>query len=139
MQPADIWRQSAQRYRLEGAKCTGCNRTYIPPRLVCPECKGREFETVRLPRTGEIVTYTQIHVAANQFTQEVPFAIGIVELDDGTRVTSQIVECDAKDLREGLRVRCVFRRIQEDGENGVIAYGYKFTPISTQEERGDNQ
>ena len=134
MRPANLWRQSAQRYRLEGAKCVKCGKTYFPPRLVCPECKGREFESVRLPRTGKLVTHTVIRVAASAFSGAVPFAVGIVELDDGTRVTGQIVDCEPAELCHGQKVRFEFRRIQEDGEGGVIAYGYKFVPIATGEE-----
>ena len=130
MRPANLWRQRAQRYRLEGAKCTECRKTFLPPRLVCPECGGREFEAVRLPRTGKLVTHTVIHVAASAFSRAVPFAVGIVELDDGTRITGQVVDCNPAELRRGQRVRFAFRRIQEDGEGGVIAYGYKFVPVT---------
>jgi hypothetical protein len=54
--------------------------------------------------------------------------VGIAELDDGVKLTAQVVDCDFADLKVGLRVRLEFRKLSEDGEAGVIYYGYKFVP-----------
>jgi len=51
--PAKYWREIPQRYRLEAARCTGCKKTFFPPRLVCDECGGEEFETLRRPERGQ--------------------------------------------------------------------------------------
>ncbi|RDE17938.1 MAG: hypothetical protein C4K49_00295, partial [Candidatus Thorarchaeota archaeon] len=51
-----------------------------------------------------------------------------VELDEGTRLTAQIVNCDAEDVSIGMRVRACFRKITEFGHGGLIVYGYKFEP-----------
>jgi uncharacterized OB-fold protein len=59
---------------------------------------------------------------------QAPYAVGIAELDDGVRLTAQVVDCDFADLKVGLRVRLEFRKLSEDGEAGVIYYGYKFVP-----------
>ena len=79
------------------------------------------------------MTHTVIRVAAGEFSNMIPFAVGIVELDDGTRITGQIVDCEPAELRRGQKVKFEFRRIQEDGEGGVIAYGYKFVPTTIEE------
>ena len=128
MKPARIWRALPQRYRLEAAKCAACGKILYPPRAVCPECRGRVFQDHRLRDTGKIVTYTIQHVAASQFAGQTPFAIGIIETDDGARLMAQIVDFPLETLRTGLRVRLVFRKIQEDGESGVIAYAHKAAP-----------
>jgi len=126
--PSRYWREIPQRYRLEAAKCKKCGAISFPPRLVCPECKAREFESITLADKGKIITYTIIRVAPQPFVDQTPYAVGIVELDDGVRLTGQIVDFNFEDLKTGSRVRIEFRKIYQEGEAGVIYYGYKFVP-----------
>lgn len=101
---------------------------HFPPRLVCPECGGREFEVARLSETGRLLTYTVIRVGPSEFVGQTPYAVGIVELDGGVRVTAQIADAEFEELKVGMPVRVEFRRIREEGEAGIICYGYKFVP-----------
>ncbi len=126
--PSRIWREIPQRYRLEAGRCRGCGRISFPPRVVCPQCGGREFLSVRLAETGSLLTYTIIRVPPASFEDQSPYALGIAQLDDGVRLMAQVVDCDFADLAIGLRVRLEFRKLSEDGAAGVIAYGYKFVP-----------
>jgi uncharacterized OB-fold protein len=126
--PSRYWREIPQRYRLEAAKCKGCGFVGFPPRVVCPRCGSREFEKTKLAGSGKLLTYTIIRVAPHQFEDQAPYAVGIAELDDGVRLTAQVVDCDFSKLAVGLRVKVEFRRIYEEGEAGVIYYGYKFIP-----------
>ncbi|MFQ6082296.1 MAG: Zn-ribbon domain-containing OB-fold protein [Candidatus Aminicenantia bacterium] len=123
--PQRYWREIPQRYRLEASRCKKCGYIVFPPRLICPRCKNREFETIKLKDEGKIVSYTIIRVAPEQFTDQVPYAIGIIELDNGVRITAQIVDCDFEDLAIGKRVKIEFRKIRTEGEAGIICYGYK--------------
>lgn len=122
-------REIPQRYRLEAGKCTGCGRVSFPPRIVCPSCRGRKFETVRLNDEGTLLTYTVVRVASDKFSKETPFAVGIVELNDGVRITTQIADVDPEELRTGRKVKMVFRKVQEDGKAGILCYGYKAVVI----------
>jgi uncharacterized OB-fold protein len=125
---ARYWREIPQRYRYEAGKCTSCGKVWFPPRRVCSECKGREFETVVLPMEGEVVTYTVIRVAPTGFGDLAPYAVGIVKLTDGTQIMSQVVDCDPTEVKIGMPVRIEFRRVNEEGESGVLLYGYKCVP-----------
>jgi uncharacterized OB-fold protein len=126
---ARYFREIPQRYRLEAAKCKKCGHVSFPPRLVCPHCKGREFEPKALQDSGTLVTFTVVRVGSDKFSKETPFAVGIVELNDGVRVTTQIVDVDVDELKVGQNVRLEFRRIQEDGKAGILCYGYKGVAI----------
>jgi uncharacterized OB-fold protein len=126
--PSRYWREIPQRYRLEAAKCKQCGAVSFPPRLVCSSCRAREFETVTLADKGKIFTYTIIRVPPQPFADQAPYAVGIIELDDGARLTGQIVDCRFEDLKIGGRVRIEFRKVFQEGEAGVIYYGYKFVP-----------
>ena len=126
--PSRYWREIPQRYRLEAKKCKSCGMVIFPPRLICPECKGREFEDTKLAEKGKILTYTIIRVPPHQFVDQAPFAVGIAELDDGVKLTGQIVDCDFEGLKIGQRVRIEYRKIYDEGEAGILCYGYKFVP-----------
>lgn len=126
--PARSWREIPQRYRLEAGKCAKCGFIAFPPRLICPACGAREFEPHKLAEAGKVLTFTVIRVAPQQFVDQSPYAVGIAELDDGVKLTAQIVDCEPADLKVGMRVRIEFRKVSEEGASGVIYYGYKFVP-----------
>ena len=123
------WREIPHRYRLEAGKCTTCGKISFPDRLVCPDCGGREFETIQLQRQGKLLTYTIIHVGPSRFADQVPYAVGIVELPEGVRLLCQVADCNPEKLQIGMPVRIEFRRISEEGEAGIINYGYKCVPV----------
>ncbi len=128
MSVSRFWRKIPQRYNLVGTQCTTCGRHFFPPRSFCPDCR-RDGEIVdyQFKGDGEIVTYTVVRSASDQFENTTPYVLAIVKLDEGPDLTAQIV-CTPEEARIGMRVRSVFRRIAADGESGVIHYGTKFVP-----------
>ncbi len=130
MTTARYWREIPQRYRLEAGKCKKCGKVFFPPRLICNGCQSREFEEVNLSNEGEIVSYTVIRTPPSNFSDEAPYAIGIVDLGGEVKIMTQIVDCEFDELEVGGKVRIEFRRIQEDGKSGVLQYGYKCVPAS---------
>jgi uncharacterized OB-fold protein len=127
---ARYWREIPQRYRYEAGKCTQCGKVFFPPRVVCNGCRGESFESVKLAQTGKVETFTIIRVAPSGFADQAPYAVGIIKLDDGVKITAQIVDCDPEKIAIGERVKLEFRRLQQDGESGILCYGYKFVPVS---------
>ncbi|HXW99504.1 MAG TPA: OB-fold domain-containing protein, partial [Methanomicrobiales archaeon] len=75
-----------------------------------------------------VVTHTVIRSASEQFENTTPYVLAIIELDEGPRLTAQVV-AKPEEVAVGTRVRPVFRRIMADGESGVIHYGTKFVPV----------
>lgn len=126
--PARYWREIPQRYRYEAARCRKCGKVFFPPRLVCNECRSRQFSRVTLPQTGTLETFTIIRVAPTGFGDEAPYAVGVIQLAEGLKVTAQVVDCDPETLTIGQKLRLEFRKVQEGGESGVLYYGYKFVP-----------
>ncbi|MEO0185319.1 MAG: Zn-ribbon domain-containing OB-fold protein [candidate division WOR-3 bacterium] len=118
-------REMPQRYRLEAAKCKKCGKIFFPPRLICSNCKSRDFEKIKLSEEGKIVTYTTIRVAPEQFNTQVPYNVAVIELKDGVRLMAQVVDCKPEDMGIGKPVKIVFRKVQEEGAAGIICYGYK--------------
>ncbi len=123
------FREIPQRYRLEAGRCKKCGKVYFPPRTHCGECKSNEFETIKLSDSGKILTYTVIRVGPPNFSQETPYAVGIVEVNDGVKITMQIADIDVNKVEIGQKVKIVFRRIQDEGKSGLHCYGYKAVVI----------
>ncbi len=115
-------------HRLEGGQCSNCGLRFFPQRMVCPGCRSREIQSIKLADTGKVSTFTIIRVAPEQFADQAPYAVGIVELDDGVRLMCQIADCDFEKIHTGMPVRMEFRKISEDGPKGIIAYGHKAVP-----------
>jgi uncharacterized OB-fold protein len=124
-----FWRESVHRYRLMGNQCGNCKRIFFPPRDVCPIChresigKMKEFA---LSGNGTIESFSVVHDVPPAFTRQRPYIIAIIRLDDGPSVTGQIVDSDPGEVEMGKRVTSVFRRVAQEGESGIIEYGYKF-------------
>lgn len=126
-----FWRNLASRYNLEGTHCKECENYFYPPRNFCVNCRrSGQIEHYKFKGTGEIVTYTIIRTAAEGFESQVPYTLAIIKLDEGSRMTAQIVG-DPKKMYIGMRVRSVFRKLGEGGERGMIYYGTKFVPAET--------
>jgi hypothetical protein len=79
--------------------------------------------------TGKVFTYTVIRVAPEGFKAFTPYLIGIIQLDEGPKVTSQIVDCPLDAVYIGMPVETCFRKIREQGQHGIICYGFKFRPV----------
>ncbi|MFQ5887114.1 MAG: Zn-ribbon domain-containing OB-fold protein [Candidatus Hydrothermarchaeales archaeon] len=124
-----FWRKTQSRYNLKGVRCTRCNDSYVPPRRICPKCRrASKLEDIKLEARGEVVTYTIIHSAPEGFEKQTPYIMAIVELKDGPKLTTQVVDCEADEIRIGMPVEGVFRKIRESGKDGPIYYGFKFRP-----------
>jgi uncharacterized OB-fold protein len=121
-----FWREIPQRYNFIGNRCKKCEWINFPPRSICKKCHEHEFERVDLKGRGKILTYTIIRSAPKQFENMVPYVVAIIRLDEGPRITSQIVDCEPEEAGIGKRVKVCFRKIAEDGKAGAISYGYKF-------------
>ena len=125
---ARYWREMPQRYRGEAAKSAKTGKVFFPPRLVEPGNGNRKFKPVKLEYEGELLTYTVIRVAPSGFEKLSPYALGIIELKGGGRITAQIADVPVDDVKIGMKVRVEFRKINDDGAEGIHLYGYKVVP-----------
>ncbi len=128
MPSASYTREIPQRYRLEAGKCKGCGKVYYPPRLVCGACGSRAFETITLPDKGKVVTFTVIAIGPSDFADQVPYALGVVEVMPAVRLTAQIVDIPPEKIKIGMPVALEFRKLFEEGKAGIICYGHKAVP-----------
>jgi len=98
--------------RLMGGKCRKCGKIHLPPRPLCDKCLSTEFEWVELPKTGRLLTYTIIHVAPPQFQNMTPYAVGIVQLENGVKIPGMIKDVPLDKIRVGMSLKMEFEETQ---------------------------
>lgn len=132
MAGARFWREKSSRYNGLGSKCGVCDKVFFPPRVVCDNC-GRKsigkMKPCQLKGNGTVFTFSVVHEPPRGFGSQIPYVVGLIEMDEGVKLTAQIVDCEPKDVAIGMRVKDVFRKVREEGKAGVIHYAYKFAPV----------
>lgn len=122
------WRLRQRRYRLQGTLCSQCGQRHFPAQIVCPRCQNRQLSPFAFSGRGRLYSYTVVYQAPGQFTPFVPYIVGLVDLEEGPRVTAQLTDVRPQEAQIGMPLEMVVRKIREEGERGLIVYGYKFRP-----------
>jgi len=123
------WRLKPQRYALVGELCSHCDKKIFPPRDICPDC-GKEAKTLfQFSGRGEIYSFTTVFEPPAGFEENAPYPIALIRLDEGPLLTAQLTDLGDKALEIGMPVEMVTRKLRQDGNRGVLVYGYKFRPI----------
>ena len=88
--------------KLMGVKCGKCGAVFALPRMTCPRCHATGMEWTKLKGTGKLLSYSIVHVSTPEFQSQTPYAVGIVEFDEGTRLSGVIRNVRHEDLKIGL-------------------------------------
>lgn len=95
--------------RLMIGRCNDCGRSHYYPRPFCPHCWS---ESVSLQAaSGRGVLYTWSTIYSNDlppFKERIPYVAAIVDLVEGVRLSTNIVQCEIADLKVGMPVEVVF-------------------------------
>lgn len=86
-------------HKLMASHCTKCSAMYIPPRAICPKCQNEELEWVETSGKGKLAAFTVIlsgptFMIEQGFDRKNPYISGIVELEEGTRISARITGID---------------------------------------------
>ena len=127
--PIKIWRRFGSRYRMLGNQCKKCNRKFYPSVKLCEKCRNIDLKEYEFKPKGKLITWSKIYAGPKGFESFVPYIIGIIELEDGERITSQIVDVDESELKYGMEMEPVFRKYFQNGSDGIIHYGLKFKKL----------
>ena len=110
--------------KLMGSKCRKCGAMYVPPRPICPKCHGNEMELVAMKGKGKLAAYTVITVGPptmveEGFDRENPYCCGVVELEEGARITARILGVDVTkpdQIKIGISVTVEYQEQVHNGE-----------------------
>ena len=94
--------------------CSECHQYQFYPRLYCMKCNSDTLHWVEVSGHGIIYSYTIIHQNKSpEFVHDTPYYVAIVQLEEGPRMLSNIVEVDATALRVDLPVTVVFDQVTD--------------------------
>jgi uncharacterized OB-fold protein len=137
-----FWREMPVRYNLIGSHCTGCDMYHYPPRAMCSGCHREslgKMEEHQFAGTGQVVACTVVYQPQQGYEMHGPYPMAMIEMDEGARITAQIVDVAPEMVKRGMRVEAVFRKLGEDSESGIIYYGTKFTPVEELEPEEEDE
>lgn len=100
--------EGAKAHELLLRKCRDCGRYHFYPREFCPSCFSFDVEWVRASGRGTVYSVTVCHRPAQGFGKDVPYNIVLVELEEGVRMMSTVVECANDDVLIGMAVEVVY-------------------------------
>lgn len=107
--------------------CDVCDTVIWYPRAVCPGCGTTELTWRDLSGTGTIYSFSIARRTPGSWGKVTPFVLAYVELDEGPRVMTNIVDADPESLVCGQPVRAVF----DPTEEGMAVL--RFRPIGVAE------
>jgi uncharacterized OB-fold protein len=93
-------------------RCCDCGRWRHPPRLLCASCRSPRFGWERTAGRGRIYTWTVVHQAVHPaFAGQVPYALVVVELEEGPRLVTRVRDVAPDELSLGLEVVVSFEEV----------------------------
>jgi uncharacterized protein len=105
---APFW-QGCREHRLMLPTCSACGKAHLPPGPVCPYCFSDELVWKQASGRGHVSTWTIVHKAwFPAFAAETPYNVVQVELDEGPRLTSNLVDLHGRHPVIGERVEIIF-------------------------------
>jgi uncharacterized OB-fold protein len=122
----EFWDATAQG-RLLLPRCSDCNTVFWYPRPYCPACASLNVAWVDASGRGTVYTFTINRRGAAdlpEYRNIGPFVLAYVELEEGPRMLTNIVECDPDTVRIGQKVELVF---QDTGQGTALP---RFRPAS---------
>jgi uncharacterized protein len=92
---------------------------------------GNQIQDITRPLSGrgEVYSFSTMYNVPYGYEEQKPYTIALVRLEEGPMVTAQLTDVDNADVRIGLPVEMVTRKLREEGDEGQIIYGYKFPPV----------
>jgi uncharacterized OB-fold protein len=105
---------AATRDELVIQRCAACGRMHHPPRPMCPTCQSVDHVWVPVAGTGTIYSYALLHHPQHPAFSYPVIAV-LVELDEGVRIVSNLVDADPADVAIGMPVEVTFAPTARDG------------------------
>ena len=107
--------EALEQQELKLQQCAKCNHWSHPPRAVCPQCQSFDFKWVGVTGRGTVYSYVVTHQAVHPaLVDHTPFATVEVELEEGPRITSNLIDVPPEEIEIGMAVEVVFEKINDD-------------------------
>jgi uncharacterized OB-fold protein len=106
---------AARAGELRMQRCAGCGHVRNPIQALCPVCLSESFDWALLSGRGEVFARVVYHRAFHPaYRGDVPYNVVIVQLAEGPRMFSNVIDADNDEIRVGDPLEVVFDRIDDD-------------------------
>jgi uncharacterized OB-fold protein len=103
------WWEAVQRHELYIQKCRDCGDLRFHPRALCTNCLSSNTEWVKCRGSGHIYTFTVTNQnQASGFRDSLPYVLAWVQLDEGVKLMTNIVDCPPEQVKIDMPVEAVF-------------------------------
>jgi hypothetical protein len=103
----------ARQLRLQ--RCHDCGKHIFYPRVICPFCLSEHLDWITASGKGKVYSYTVVRRAMHPaFREDLPYVLAIVELDEGPRLTTNIVGVGPDEVRVDMPVRAAYDDVTPD-------------------------
>ena len=89
-------------------RCSECQTLRHPPRPMCGECRSTKWDSVESSGRGTVYSYTVMHHPKIP-GYEYPLPVALINLEDGTRIVSNIIDCAVDDVHIGMPVQLIIQ------------------------------
>lgn len=108
------WWDAVSERRLLVMRCADCKRAHHYPRPFCPRCGSGEVSWEEASGIATLYTWSVVHRNdLPPFNERVPYVAAVVELQEGPRMATNVVDCDPNLLEVGMKLHVDFRDIGE--------------------------
>jgi uncharacterized protein len=109
------WWEAAQRHELYIQKCRECGDLRFHPRALCTNCLSSNTEWVKCKGSGRIYTFTVTNQnGASGFRDSLPYVLAWVQLDEGLKLMTNIIDCPPDQVKINMAVEAVFDDVTPD-------------------------
>ena len=107
---------AAKEHRLVVPRCDACAHTFFYPRAFCPACWSARISMVPASGRGTVFSFTWVHVPFfdDTWKDDVPYCVAWIELDEGVRLVSAIVDAEPGEVAIGDAVTVCFDDVTDD-------------------------
>ena len=110
----EYW-EGCKRHEVLIQRCRDCGEVQFPHRTVCSHCFSTAVESLKASGKGTVYSFTTVYRAPIEgFESDLPYTIVIVDMDEGTRMMSRIVECEPEHVSIGMKIEVVFDDVTAD-------------------------
>ena len=117
---AAYWAAAADE-RLVVRDCQNCGLVYHYPRTLCPDCLSDDVEWREATGKGEVYSYSVAEAISGWPEERLPLVVAYVELEEGPRMMTNIVDCDPENIEIGMPV-CLKCAETEEEDVGVPVF-----------------
>jgi len=120
----EAYKKNIQEGKFKAFKCSKCKAVIAPPLSTCYNCGGTKMEWTTVSGKGMLVSFTIIYVAPDEFAAEVPYIVGIVELEEKTRVTARLMGFDPN-KPQAIKIGTPLKLDYEKGKSGKTYLAFR--------------